>query len=150
MSVKIVAILNKDLPTGVALNAASHMALGLSARAHKETPDQADEMIFQKYKDANGKLYPFISGLSLIVLRGKANELRKFHTACLENNILNTVFLKEMTGGTYHEQLERLSTTLSEDVGYYGVCAIADRSILDPLTKRFSLWRDVVDEASIP
>ncbi len=149
MNAKIVAILNKELETGIALNAAAHMALGLSARAYRECPALIEEMIFQDYKDANGKIYPFISGLSLIVLRGKANELRKFHAECIERKILNTVFLKEMTGDTYKEQLTRLAATSSDAVGYYGVCAIADREILDPLTKRFSLWRSASERTEV-
>jgi hypothetical protein len=148
MAMKIVAVLNKELESGVAMNAAAHMALGLAARAGVEAPALAEAMIFQEYKDANGKLYPFISGLSLIVLRGKANDIRKFHAACEENKIMNTVFLKEMTGDTFREQLERLAATPTEAVGYYGVCAIADRDVLDPLTKRFSLWRTAIDAAS--
>jgi hypothetical protein len=49
-----------------------------------------------------------------------------------------------MTGDTYKEQLEKLAATTTENVGYYGVCAIADSEVLAPLTRRFSLWRSFV------
>lgn len=140
LGMKIVAVLNKELESGVALNAAAHMALGLSARAARERPAILDSMMFQDYRDKDNKPYPFISGLSLIVLRAKANEIKKLDDQCRENGLLSTAFVRDMTGDTYIEQLERLKNCPSADVSYYGLCTIAEKDVLDPLTKRFSLW----------
>ncbi len=140
MPVKIVTVLNKNLEPGIALNAAAHLALGLGASAGK-VPITVAAMAFQEYQDGDGFSYPGISALSLIVLRATASEIRRFHEACLASEMLTTAFVADMTGETYIEQLQRLKARRREDVVYYGVCSIGERAALDPMTKRFSLWK---------
>jgi hypothetical protein len=141
MTIKIVTLLEKNLPSGVALNVSAHMGLGLAADAAANAPSTLAAMNFQQYRDGDGFSYPFISALPLIVLRAKAGEIRWFHDECHRYKLLNIAFVSDMTGGTYLEQMERLSKRPRSEVAYFGVCAIGDRAILDPLTRKFSLWK---------
>lgn len=135
---KFVVALNKSLESGVVLNAASHMALGLSARATKE---EREKMGFISFYDADNNEHASISGLSLIVLRATNGEIKKLIEAARANNILFVDFTSTMTGGTYIEQLEKTKSVAAADLVYYGVALFAKKEVLDPLTKKLSLWR---------
>jgi hypothetical protein len=137
-SYKFVIALNKVLEPGVALNAAAHMSLGLCARA---TPEQRENMHFLTFVDANENEHPSISALSLIVLRGTNGEVRKLVQAAKEQGILYVDFLETMTGGTYKEQLERTRNASADMVTYYGVALFGPKEVIDPLTKKLSLWK---------
>lgn len=138
MSYKFVLVLNKTLEPGVALNAAAHMSLGLCARA---TEVERKEMNFISFVDADGNEHPFISALSLIVLRGTNAEIKKLVGQCKEQKLLHVDFLETMTGDTYKEQLERTKMTSEANLVYYGVAFFGLKEIIDPLTKRLSLWK---------
>ncbi len=141
---KFVIAINKTIDIGVALNAASHMALSLVGQA-----SDADKrlMSFITYTDGNGNEHRFISGLSLIVLRGTNGELAKLlqaareheASASIDNKIIMSDFIETMTGGTYLEQLERTKNT--KELVYYGVALFGKKETIDPWTKRFSLYR---------
>lgn len=133
---KFVIAINKNIEPGVALNAAGHMALGLAGMA---TNEQKEQMLFMNYVDGNGITHPSISGFPVIVLRATPQELKKLSDAAREQNMLHTDFIETMTGGTYLEQIERTKNT--KDVVYYGVALFGKREILDPLTKRLSLYK---------
>jgi len=134
---KLVAVLNKDLPTGVVLNALAHMTIGLGADLGKPT------LHLDTYKDKDGNLYPNISQMPFIILRAKSGEIRKTVKAAQENSIAHGVFLNTMTGGTYVEQLANTAQTPEEQLIYYGCVLFGPVEQVNALTKKFSLWRDL-------
>lgn len=135
---KFVAVINKDLEMGVALNAIAHSCAGLVAMA----PDELKEkMSFIDFTDKDDFVHKSISGLSLIVLRGKNGEIKKLKRALVENKMLFTDFTETMTGDTYKEQLDKTLETSEEDMKYYCIATFGEKEVLDPLTKKFSLWR---------
>ena len=69
---KFVALLNKTLEPGVALDALGHMALGLSAALASE---QREAMQLLEFVDGDGQSHSHISALSLIVLRGTSGNV---------------------------------------------------------------------------
>lgn len=141
---KFVIALNKTVEIGVALNAASHMALSIAAQA---SDADKEKMSFITYTDAHGQEHRFISGLSLIVLRGTNGELAKLLQAAREHQsnaddgskIIISDFIETMTGGAYIEQLERTKNT--KELVYYGVALFGKKETIDPWTKRFSLYK---------
>ncbi len=133
---KFVIAINKAIDIGVALNAASHVALSIAAQA---TEDQKKLMSFIPFMDAGQIEHPSISGLSLIVLRGSQGDLKKLVTAAREQGLLHADFIETMTGGTYAEQLER--TKANQEHAYYAVAVFGKKETIDPLTKRMSLYR---------
>ena len=133
---KLVAIINKDLPSGVALNALGHMTIGLG------TTLNASALHLNDYRDKEGNTYPNISQMPFIILRGKSGEIRKTVKAAKEANIAHGVFLNTMTGGTYQEQLANTAATPEEQLIYYGCVLFGPFEEVNALTKKFSLWRD--------
>lgn len=135
---KIVAVLNKNLEVGVALNAIAHMSAGLVASANEET---RREMSFIDYPDKDNINHKSISALSLIVLRGKSGEIKKAINQAKEAGLHNIDFIETMTGDTYKEQLERTANTPNEEVNYYGMMMFGEKTLIDPITKKLSLWK---------
>jgi hypothetical protein len=135
---KLVAILNKDLPSGIVLNALAHMTVGLGASVGSST------LQLDNYKDKEGNVYPNISKMPFIILRGKSGEIRKTVKAAKEANIAHGVFLNTMTGGTYQEQLANAAQTSEEQLVYYGCVLFGPLEQVNALTKKFSLWRDQI------
>src|SRR5947207_1246169 len=111
---KLVAVLNKEIEVGVAMNALAHMAIGLGGEVGKES------LRLDTYVDANDNLYPDISQIPFIILRAKSNEIRKAVNLARENKIKHSVFLDTTTQGTYIEQLNRTRNTSEAELRYYG------------------------------
>jgi len=136
LSHKLVAVLNKDLPTGVVLNALAHITVGLGANLGQQA------LQLDTYKDKDGNAYPNISQMPFIILRAKSGEIRKTVKAAKEAGIAHGVFLNTMTGGTYVEQLANTAQTSEESLVYYGCVLFGLVEEVNALTKKFSLWRD--------
>jgi len=132
---KLVAIINKELEQGVALNALGHMTLGLGAQMGK------DILRLNDYQDANNNIYPNISQIPFIILRAKANEICKTVLSAREMNIAHGIFLDTMTGGTYVEQLERTTQSDEEKLVYYGCVLFGAWDDVSNITRKFSLWK---------
>ncbi len=132
---KLVAILNKNIETGVALNALGHMSLGLGA-------DIGREMLrLDTYEDADMNKYPDISQIPFIILRAKPNEIRKTVEEARKLDLKYTVFLDTMTRGTYLEQLERTKNSKIETLIFYGCVLFGPWDVVTEITKKFSLWK---------
>ncbi len=97
-------------------------------------------MSFIDFTDKEGSIHKSISGLSLIVLRGKNNEIKKLRKNFIESNILFTDFTETMTGDTFKEQLDKTLETSEEEMKYFCIVGFGEKDIIDPLTKKFSLW----------
>lgn len=134
---KFVAVVNKNLEIGKALNAIAHSCAGLVNIAPNELKEK---MSFIDFEDKDGFTHKSISGLSLIVLRGKNNEIKKLRQNLIDQHILFTDFTETMTGDTYKEQLEKTKQTTNEEMNYYCITAFGEKEMIDPLTKKFSLW----------
>lgn len=138
MDNKFVVVLSKKIEVGRVLNATAHMCASLVAKARSE---EREQMQFLDYIDASGEVHK-VSGLSLIVLRAdNSNKLRKFRREVIANDLTYVDFLESMTGGTTVEQIERTAETLAEELNYFGVAVFGSASKINPLTRKFSLWR---------
>lgn len=135
---KFVVIVNKNLEAGRAFNAVAHSCAGLVASASEEL---REKMSFIDFPGKDGLMHKSISGLSLIVLRGSNNELKKAKKKFAESEVHFTDFTETMTGDTYKEQLVKTEQTSEEDMQYFCVAAFGEKEIINPITKRFSLWK---------
>lgn len=136
---KFVVALKAKLDNGVATNAASHLCLGLVAKAAAEAPHLLPRMSFLSFADADGGRHAPVSGLSLVVLQGRPAWLRRLRQEAAAAGLLETGFTSAMTGGSHLDQLDRMRRTAEADLDYYGVAVFGPRADLDPLTKKFSL-----------
>jgi hypothetical protein len=98
---KLVAVMNKNIEPGKAMNALAHMCIGLGSAIDKEALRLTD------YKDADGGSHPLISEIPFMILSENSNKIRKLRADAIENNILFNDFTDTMTVGTYKEQIER-------------------------------------------
>jgi hypothetical protein len=131
---KLAAVVNKEIEIGIAMNALGHMAIGLGGALTPET------LKLDTYQDKASNLYPNISQMPFIVLRGKSNDIRKAVQKAKEKDIKIGVFLNTMTGGTYQEQLANTLQTPEEQLTYYGAIFFGPWQEVTEVTKRFSLY----------
>jgi hypothetical protein len=134
-SYKLVAILNKDIDTGVAMNALAHMTLGLGSQVDKAL------LRLDTYVTQDGVSFPNISQMPFMILRGKSSEIRKAVMGAKDQQMQCGVFIHTMTGGTYLEQIERTKGMQENDLTYYGVVIWGPWNEVSLLTKRFSLYK---------
>jgi hypothetical protein len=132
---KLVALVNKEIETGVAMNAIAHMTIGLGTQLNNE------RLRLNDYKDKEGNVYPNISQMPFMILRGKSSEIRKAVGQAKEEKMLFGVFTDTMTGGTYQEQLDNTLQTPAEKLIYYGAVLFGPWDQVSQITKRFSLYK---------
>ena len=135
---KFVALVNKNLEIGAALNAIAHASIGLGAMIANES---RDEIKLLNFTDKDGNIHPNISALSLIVLRGTSGNIRRLKHEAATAGIKVVDFTTSMTGGTYVEQLEHTSSTAEEELEYSVAILFGSTDQLTPITKRYSLYR---------
>lgn len=134
---KFVAVLNKQIPIPQLLNALGHMAAGLSA-----SYSQVTDMRFDDYIDKDNGVHKSISDNGFIVLEAKnSNQIRNVRNALIQTDIHFVDFTDTMTIGTFKEQQERTRMTPECNLEYYGICMFGKKEVLNPLTKKFSLWK---------
>jgi hypothetical protein len=136
---RFVALLNKRLESGVALNAIGHMAAGLAAMLARK--ENIERMRFLDFEDRDGQVHPSISALSLIVLRGTSNDIRTLRQQAREAGLPCVDFTSTMTGGTYLEQLDRTKATSEQEFEYYGTMIFGPIDKVNPITRKYSLWK---------
>lgn len=140
-SKRFVVVLLSTLDAGRASNVCGHLCLGLVAKAAHDRPGLLPEMSFVDYPDADGGSHTPISALGLIVLSAKAPWLIKLRQQLTLSEILFTDYLSTMTEGSFADQQARTAQVRANDLEYLGIAMFGPRSALDPLTKRFSLWK---------
>jgi len=135
---KFVAVINEKIEMGKALNAIAHMGLGLVNIADDETKEK---MSFIDFPDKDDEAHKSVSGLSLIVLKGRNGEIKKVRKYFAEENILFVDFVETMTGDTYAEQLVKTKEVETEEHNYFGILAFGEIDKINPITRKLSLWR---------
>lgn len=132
---KLVALVNKEIEVGVAMNAVAHMTIGLGTQLSNEI------LRLNDYQDKDGNIYPNISQMPFMILRGKSSEIRKAVGQAKEEKMQLSVFTNTMTGGTYQEQLDNTLKTPEEQLVYYGAILFGPWDLVSQITKRFSLYK---------
>ena len=134
MTKKFVAVLNKKIEPGRAINALGHMTIGLLSQL------SADEAQAINYQDQDGGA-PIGSKLPFIILKAKnSNKISTLRQQLIEKNIPFASFNNCMIAKSWSEQVEISKKTPEQDLEYFGVCMHGDKDVLDQLTKKFSLF----------
>ncbi len=132
---KLVAIINKDIEIGVAMNAIAHTTIGLGTQLDKEL------LRLDNYQDKDGNIYPNISQIPFIILRGKNNEIRKCVQHAKTEAVKYGIFINTMTGGSYQEQLNNTHETPEEQLVYYCAVLFGPWETISQITKKLSLYK---------
>lgn len=134
---KLVAVVNKQIEIGVAMNALAHMSLGFGASMGPS------ELHLMDYETQDGFIYPSISKMPFIILREKnSNKIANLLMKAKEAGIQFSVFTNTMTEGTWEEQKAKTLKTKQEEIIFYGILLYGPKEIVTELTKKLSLWKD--------
>ncbi len=134
---KLVAVVNRQIERGAAMNALAHMCLGFGAHMG------AEELHLMDYENADGFIYPNISKMPFIILREKnSNKIANLLMKAQEAGIHYSVFTNTMTEGTWEDQKARTCATKPAEIIYYGIVLYGPKEIVTEMTKKLSLWRD--------
>jgi hypothetical protein len=136
MSKKFVVVLNKTYQADQLLSALGHVTAGLSANS-----SQRETMNFVVYRDKDGGAYPNISAWPFIVLRGKSGELKRLRSELLAANLDYACYLDTMISGGSDAQMAATTTKTGDELQILALATFGEGAKLDPLTKKFSLWR---------
>lgn len=136
MTRKFIVVLNKSHDVSRLLSALGHVSAGLAGNS-----GLADEMKFITFKDKSGQTYPNISEWSFVVLRGKGAHIRKFREELLSKQLRYACYLDTMLSGGSEVQQAATEEKSAEELEMLALATFGDAAVLDPLTKRFSVWR---------
>jgi len=133
---KLVAVVNKQIESGIVMNALAHMCLGFGAHAGSA------ELHLMDYCNGEGFVYPNISKMPFIILREKnSNKIANLLMKAKEQGIQYSVFTNTMTEGTWEDQAARTQVAKPEDIVFYGIVLYGPKDIVTEMTRKLSLWR---------
>jgi hypothetical protein len=135
MAKKFVAVLNKSAETVRLMNAIGHISIGLAGRI-----GDPEALGFILYRDANGQDFPDISAHPYILLKTNDSKLKGFRQALIEASIPYSCFTDTMIEGGFEEQVAKTALTKTDELNILAVVAFGEREVLDPLTRKFSLF----------
>jgi Protein of unknown function (DUF2000) len=136
-SSKFIAVLNRKIELPKLLNALGHMSVWLTSLAEDVT-----DMQFLAYSDADSGSHPAISHFPYIVLAAdNSNQIRTLRAAAIAGGILYNDFTSSMLGMSAEDQQNQTQNTKEIDLEYFGICLFGSAEVLQPLTKKFSLFR---------
>ena len=133
---KITLALNKRISdeTGL-LKCAIIAALSLGTSASEK---QRSSMKFMNYVDANDQDHSYVSALSLVVMRGKSGELKKFYNNATEKGIVCANITHSMIS---EEMCRSFAIDPISDTQYVAVIAFGEIIDISQTTGRLSLWK---------
>lgn len=133
---KFAAVINKKCDAAVVMNALAHASLGLG----EAKPDAA----FLTYDRPDLVRHANISTYPVITFSAKnSNQIRRLVQEANDAGLDHNYFTEQMIAGSAQEQIDANRDTAWDDLTF--VCAVlfGDREKVDPLTKRFSLFKSL-------
>jgi hypothetical protein len=133
---KFVAVINRRHPLPVILNALAHAAFGMSGKG----PDIGNLLDYRN--DATDFLAK-VDESPFIILEAKNSSQLQFllSVAMKTSNVSYNVFTTSMIGGSAQAQLAATQAATGEGLDFVAVTLFGPREVVEPLTKRFSLFR---------
>ncbi|WP_154202911.1 DUF2000 domain-containing protein [Vibrio harveyi] len=133
---RFVAVINKKVEVGRAVNVLGHLSVSLANQLSD------GDAIYIDYQDLDGNVHPNISHYPFIVLRAdNSNKIRKLRQEALDKGILFSDFTHTMVEGGSEVQQQTTKNTLEAELEYLGICLFGETETLRELTKKFSLYR---------
>lgn len=135
---KFIAVLNRKHPLPRLLNGVTHAALGLAPRIN------ATEAEFMSYPNDQDGWDATLTRFPFIILEARnSGQLATLVKAAREGGIAHNIFTSSMIeGGTADEQVINTKAATGDALDYMVVTLFGDATALDPLTKKFSLFKD--------
>lgn len=133
---KFVAVINRQQPLPIFLNALAHTAFGISGKG-AEVGNLLDYRNSATCFEAKIDEYPFI------ILEAKnSNQLKTLTLNVVENRrIAYNVFTTSMIGMSAQAQREATLNATDESLDFVVIALFGAREDVEPLTKKFSLFK---------
>jgi lysyl-tRNA synthetase class 2 len=134
---KMVVILNKQIETGRAMNAAAHAVSGFVG-----TLQNLEQLDYLEYRDKTGEFDAVISHHPTIILQASdAKDLLKAYRKVNAAHLPNNAFIETMTIGSSYEELDILKEKTTDELDFWGVVFFGKTEDLTKITKDFQLWK---------
>lgn len=134
---KFVVVLNQKIELPRLMNALGHMTAGLVGHQNGH-----GEFSWLRYQDADGGVHPAISRFPFIILAAKnGNQIRTLREVAIERGLAYNDFVHTMLGSSAEDQMQKTRSTPEKDLEYFGLCLFGDAETIDPLTRKFSLFK---------
>jgi hypothetical protein len=141
---KFVVVIDRRKPLPQILNALYHVALGLVAEA---SAGEIATMEFLRYRTEEGTFSGVISRFPNIILQtDRGGQLRQFYSNCKAQSIRCHGFSTTMLGNSAEAQQTSTANAKFETLEFVLVAAFAPAAQLDPMTRKFSCWRQSPEE----
>ena len=80
-------------------------------------------------------------GHMMATLVAYADQIRTARLEAIRAGLPCADFTETMTRDTVLEQIDRTRAIREQALNYWGICLFGRKDILDPITRKFSLWR---------
>lgn len=136
---KFIILLNEKAPPGKLLSATGQIAMSLYSNATKE---EQINMSFVPFLNPSGDNLITVSTCSFVVLKGTANQLLTLYAKATERNLLSAIFTSTMSfNGIEEDLIQKTASTPLDQTEPYGVGIFGSIEELNPLTKKFSVFK---------
>ena len=133
---QMAVVLNKQIETGRAMNAAAHAVSGLVG-----TLGNSAQLDYLEYRDKSGELDAAISHHPTVILRAAdSKELLKAYRKARALDLLNNVFIETMTIGSSQEELQILAGKNIDELQFWGLVLFGKTDDVRKVTKDFQLY----------
>jgi len=131
---KFAVVVNKKSVPSVMMNGLSHICLGLG--------DREQNGDFLAYENEESGLAAGISRYPVIVFSAKnSNQVARFVEEANAAGLNSNYFTMQMIGESAEAQINNNCSTPFENLEFVCAATFGDREIVDPLTRRFSLFK---------
>lgn len=132
---KCVMVLDINLPTGLAVNAAGVLAATLGRRV--------EGLVGPDVVDGSGEEHAGLVSVPISVLKADAGTVAEIRSQAAGADGLLVVGFTDIaqTSKTYEEYTERMSAASSEGLGYLGVALYGEKRLVNKLTGSLPLLR---------
>jgi hypothetical protein len=136
---KFVIVLNEKSPPGKLLSATGQLAMSLYREA---SPEQKSHMSFIPFLNPDQGSLITVSTCSFVVLKGTTCQLLSLYSQARVQGTLSAIFTSTMSfNGVEEDLIEKTAKTPLYQTEPYGVGLFGEIPILNPLTKKFSLFK---------
>lgn len=138
---KFACVVNRTVALPRLMNALAHTVAGLAGDLTRETISLLD------YENATDGFTARISQWPVIILQAKnSSQLSTLRSAADEKLIAHNVFTSSMIGQSAEDQMAQTMAASGADLEYWVVALFGASEVLNPLTKKFSLFSNVVSK----
>lgn len=134
---KFVVVLNRSHELSRLTSGLGHVTAGLVASLR----DRVDEMGFLEYTSKDDESFPWISDHSFIVLKGRGGQMKTFRSNLIAQGLPCVAYLDTMLEGGTEVEMSATKERTADELDVLAVATFAEKSVLDDLTKKFSLWQ---------